>query len=160
LLDAGCGDFNWMRRLKLDIDRYVGVDIVADLIALNRKRHARAGREFICLDFASADLPRADAVLSRDTLVHYPLDVARTVLRNIRRSGADYLIVTTFPGRGANEDIPLGGWRPLDMEAAPFFFPPPRHLIVENCTEMGGKYADKSLGVWVLSDLADLGAVT
>jgi SAM-dependent methyltransferase len=157
LLDAGCGDFNWIHRLDLNLDRYVGVDIVADLIALNRRRHSGPRRDFACLDFACADLPRADAVLSRDTLVHYPLDIARAALRNIRRSGADYLIVTTFPGRGLNEDIPLGGWRPLDMEAAPFSFPPPLHLIVENCTEMNGRYADKSLGVWALPDLADLG---
>ena len=159
LLDAGCGDFNWMRRLELDLDRYVGVDIVPELIALNRKRHSGPRRDFACLDFACADLPRADAVLCRDTLVHYPLDTARAVLRNIRRSGADYLIVTTFPGRGPNGNIPLGGWRPLDMEARPFAFPPPLHLIVENCTEMNGSYADKSLGVWALSDLVSLGVV-
>ena len=153
LLDAGCGDFNWMRELVSALDRYTGVDLIAELIESNRRCYQSERREFHCLDFAEADLPRADMVLCRDTLVHYSLSGAKTVLRNLQRTGSRYLLATTFPGRGANNDIPLGGWRPLDMEAPPFSLLPPLHLIVENCTEMGGRYADKSLGVWALQDL-------
>jgi SAM-dependent methyltransferase len=153
LLDAGCGDFNWMRQLDLALEQYFGADIVEDLIARNRQRHGGPRREFLCLDLARADLPRVDAVLCRDTLVHYSLAGGRAVLRNLQRSGARYLLTTTFPGRGPNEDIAIGGWRPLDMQAAPFDFPPPLHLITENCTEMGGRYADKSLAAWELPRL-------
>jgi SAM-dependent methyltransferase len=154
LLDAGCGDFNWMRHIDLALNRYIGVDIVEDLIARNRQRHGSGVREFLCLDLASADLPRADAVLCRDTLAHYSLAGARAILRNLARSSARYLLATSFPGRGANADIPIGGWRPLDMQAAPFDFPPPLRVVLENCTEMGGQYADKSVGVWELQRLA------
>ncbi len=153
LLDAGCGDCNWMSQLDGAPIHYTGVDIVPDLIERNRRRHGSQRRQFLCLDFAEADLPTADAVLCRDTLVHYSLAGAAAVLRNLQRSGARYLLATTFPGRGPNPDIPLGGWRPLDMQAAPFGFPPPLQVILENCTEMGGRYADKSLGVWPLQDL-------
>ena len=117
LLDAGCGDFNWMRELVSALDRYTGVDLIAELIESNRRCYQSERREFHCLDFAEADLPRADMVLCRDTLVHYSLSGAKTVLRNLQRTGSRYLLATTFPGRGANNDIPLGGWRPLDMEA-------------------------------------------
>jgi SAM-dependent methyltransferase len=154
LLDAGCGDFNWMRQLNLALEQYFGVDIVDDLIARNRQRHGKPQREFLCLDLASSDLPHADAVLCRDTLMHYSLAGAHAILRNLKRSDARYLLATTFPGRGANEDISIGGWRPLDMEAGPFSFPRPVHLIVENCTETGGRYADKSLAVWELHNLS------
>src|ERR1051326_412788 len=34
LLDAPCGDFNWLRHFDLGIERYVGIDIVP---ALDRK---------------------------------------------------------------------------------------------------------------------------
>jgi hypothetical protein len=153
LLDAGCGDFNWMRQLDLQLEHYFGIDIIEDLITRNRRRHGGPRWEFLCLDLVSADLPRADAVLCRDTLVHYSLVGAQTILRNLQRSGARFLIATTFPGRGANKDIPLGGWRPLDMQGAPFNFPSPLRLINENCTEMDGRYADKSLAVWALQQL-------
>ena len=42
LLDLPCGDFNWMKSVDLDIDRYIGGDIVPEIIALNRKMHGSA----------------------------------------------------------------------------------------------------------------------
>ena len=44
LLDAPCGDFNWLRHFDLGVERYVGIDIVPALIARTRakfgsKRH-------------------------------------------------------------------------------------------------------------------------
>ena len=36
LLDAGCGDFNWMKEVQLPIERYFGVDVVPELIAKNQ----------------------------------------------------------------------------------------------------------------------------
>jgi hypothetical protein len=36
LLDAGCGDFNWMRTVDLPGIKYIGVDVVSDLIERNR----------------------------------------------------------------------------------------------------------------------------
>src|SRR5690606_21776324 len=38
LLDAGCGDFNWMQHVDLGIDAYIGVDLLADLVADNDAR--------------------------------------------------------------------------------------------------------------------------
>ena len=70
-----------------------------------------------------------------------------------RASGAAHLVATTFPGRGANADVADGDWRPLDLEAAPFHFPPPVAAIVEGCTEEGGAYADKTLAAWRVADL-------
>src|SRR5689334_10848100 len=37
LLDAACGDFNWMRRVELGEVKYVGVDVVPGLISRNRR---------------------------------------------------------------------------------------------------------------------------
>jgi hypothetical protein len=46
-----------------------------------------------------------------------------------------------------------GDWRLLNLEAAPFGFPPADAILNEECTEAGGAYADKSLGVWRVADL-------
>jgi hypothetical protein len=38
-------------------------------------------------------------------------------------------------------------------EIAPFGFPNPIKLVVEGCTEAGGRYADQSLALWRLIDI-------
>ena len=42
---------------------------------------------------------------------------------NFRRSGAEYLIPTTFVDDRPNPDIATGEWRPLNMQRPPFFVP-------------------------------------
>ena len=55
-----------------------------------------------------------------------------------------------------NEEIATGDWPPLDLERDPFEFPAPFELLNERCTEGGGVFADKSLGLWRTADLARL----
>lgn len=150
LVDVPCGDGNWMRTINHGLERYVGVDIVPGLIEVLR-RTARENEHFICLDLVSDELPPADAVLCRDVLVHLTFSQVFSALRTIERSGAQLLIATTFPGR-VNTDIPTGGWRPLDLAAPPFTLGSPMVLINEACTEGGGRYSDKSLGVWWIGE--------
>src|SRR5262245_53590370 len=57
LLDAGCGDFNWMKEADLAGCRYVGVDVVPELIARNRAQYAGALREFRAADITRDPLP-------------------------------------------------------------------------------------------------------
>lgn len=152
LLDVPCGDGHWWNLVDHDLDAYLGADVVPEMIE-KRRAAARPAETFYCCDVAADPLPKADAILCRDLLVHFSYDVAVKALRNMQASGAEYLIATTFPGR-KNKDIKTGSWRPIDLTAAPFNFPPPLELINEDCTEAGGRFADKSLGVWRLSDIS------
>lgn len=77
-------------------------------------------------------------------------DIQRA-LDNLMRSAIPYLLTTTFPECQANEDIVTGDWRPLNLERPPFGFSPPLELLNEGCTEAGGLFADKSLGLWRIS---------
>jgi SAM-dependent methyltransferase len=153
LLDAGCGDFNWMKALALPVSSYVGVDIVPELIAHDRRWYHGEERVFLHLDITEDDLPPADVVLCRDCLVHFSLTDALAALNNFKRSGSRYLLATTFIQVEINEDISTGGWRPLNLERPPFCFPSPRHMIDEKCLHTGGIYADKRLALWRLADL-------
>jgi hypothetical protein len=153
-LDAPCGDWNWMRATKLGTTKYVGVDIVAPLIKKNTEQFASDSVRFLCADLANDELPRADLILSRDCLVHLSFEDAFRVLRNFQRSGAKYLLTTTFSDRKSNDDLAARFWRPLNKQISPFNFPPPLKMINEQCTEGGGGYGDKSLGLWQLSDIS------
>jgi SAM-dependent methyltransferase len=154
LLDAACGDFHWLKEVDLPIERYYGVDIVEEVVERNRERYGGEGREFLLLNLAVDRLPRADAILCRDCLVHLRFgDIARA-MANFRRSGARFLLATTFAERETNEELEARGlWRPLNLRRPPFNFPPPERLIDEGCTLAGGAYRDKRLGVWRLERL-------
>ncbi|MGY3035161.1 hypothetical protein ACVIIV_004331 [Bradyrhizobium sp. USDA 4354] len=154
LLDAPCGDAGWIGRLELAID-YTGIDIVPSLIEANRMRVARGGSSghFLVADITRDALPRADIILCRDCLVHLSFANIDRALAQFRMSGARFLLVTTFPEWEENRDCEDGDWRALNMEKAPFNWPPPRELINERCEEGGGGWRDKSLGLWRLEDV-------
>ena len=150
LVDAPCGDFNWMRHVLARRDlAYTGVDIVAELIAANSSSYTTPTRRFICADMTRDDLPKADMILCRDGLVHLSFADARAAIRNFRRSGSSYLLATTFVNHSRNQDVPTGGWRALNLQAAPFSFPAPLALVDERCTQPGGH--DKRIGLWKLA---------
>lgn len=149
LLDAPCGDFHWMSRVDLAGIKYIGVDVVAELIESDRA--AFPSVEFRRLDVVRDPLPRADLIICRDCLVHLRAADAVEAVRNFKRSGAAYLLATTFTNTARNEENFVRGlWRPLNLQKAPFGFPEPLQLLNENCTEGGTLFADKSLGLWDL----------
>ena len=151
LLDAPCGDAGWLLRADPGV-RMVGVDIVPELIEALRERVARGDIEgdYRLADITRDPLPRCDAVLCRDCLVHLSFANIERALQNLRNSGATWLITTTFPDWERNLDCEDGDWRALNFERAPFSWGPPVELINENCLEAGGGWRDKSLGVWRL----------
>lgn len=157
LLDAPCGDFNWARALADSVDRYIGVDVVPALIKANRQRWSSSRRQFACRDIVRQRLPSAELVLCRDALVHLRHVDIVAALDNLRRTGAEYLVVTTFVGERGNHDIATGEWRPLNMQRPPYSFPMPLALIDERCHHTGGIYSDKRLGLWRFKDLPSLG---
>jgi hypothetical protein len=154
MLDAPCGDLFWMKTMQLGVKQYIGADIVEDLIKKNSHEFGSDIRKFLCLNLTQDKLPSVDLIFCRDCLVHLNFADVRKVLNNFKRSGSRYLLTTTFAGRDANRDL-IGRdiWRTLNLQVAPFNLPEPLRLINEKCTEGNGAYADKSLGLWRLSDI-------
>ena len=153
LLDVPCGDFNWMRHVDLSEIDYIGGDIVESIIAANRELYESPARRFMTVDVTSGFLPDADVILCRDCLVHLSFANIIAAFRMMKASGAKYLLTTTFLSRRVNKDIVDGDWRPLNLAEAPFLLPAPHSVILEDCTEEGGAYADKAMAVWRVSDL-------
>jgi hypothetical protein len=151
LLDAPCGDAGWINRIALGMP-YTGVDIVPAIVA-SLQRRAEAGElkgNYLLADITRDPLPRADAVLCRDCLVHLSFAHIARAIHNMRRSGAIWLITTTFTELQNNHDCEDGDWRPLNFCRPPFDWPAPAALLDERCDEAGGGYRDKSLGAWRL----------
>jgi SAM-dependent methyltransferase len=150
MLDLACGDFYWMRQVNPGTVKYIGADIVEELIAANEQTFGGAMRQFVVKDITKSQLPKVDLIMCRDCLVHLSFNDVEKALQNINRSGAAYLLTTTFVDRETNSPIRTGEWRPLNLERPPFSLPSPLRVINEGCTEGDGRYADKSLGLWRL----------
>ncbi len=153
ILDVPCGDFHWMSRVPLDGVGYTGADIVPDLVDANQATFGDDAHAFVTLNLIRDELPPVDLIMCRDCLVHLSFADIDSAVRNMCSSGSTYLLTTTFTARDENRDIPTGSWRPINLESPPFNFPAPLRLIDEKCTEDGGKFTDKHLGLWRLADL-------
>jgi SAM-dependent methyltransferase len=151
VLDAPCGDFNWMRHVVAGIEHYTGVDVVPDIIEANQRSYGCPTREFRVADICQDPLPCADLVLCRDCLVHLCFADIFRAIGNFRRSGSRYLLTTTFTGLPGNADIVTGEWRPLNLLLPPFGFPVPERVLNERCSE--GSWHDKCLALWPLEAL-------
>ena len=150
IIDAGCGDFHWFRELELPLDSYLGIEVVEELTRQNQERHGGDRRRFITLDIIRDPLPQADLILCRDCLVHLKNRQVMAALRNFRRSHSTYLLATTFTASHPNHDVPLGGWRAINLQRPPFELGQPLRLISEARSVEDPRFTDKALGLWRL----------
>jgi hypothetical protein len=151
LLDAPCGDFNWMRDLTNPLESYVGVDVVQALVSANHARYGDGRHRFVCADITSDPLPPADLILCRDALIHLSFADIRRALLNFTKSGSRLLLTTTFIDVERNEDIRTGGWRPLNLEHAPFNFPPPIECVED--LPAGNVAPGKRMCLWAVESI-------
>jgi SAM-dependent methyltransferase len=156
VLDIPCGDFNWMQHTDLSGVRYIGADIVQEIVA-NNQRHAIDGRyEFRHLDLTSSELPKVDLIFVRDCLPHLSNANIGAAIRNIRRSGAKYLLTTSFPSTLWNYNINNGEFRPINLQGSPFGFPAAERRVLEDHGDEKLDYPDKCMMLWDVAKLPEL----
>ena len=151
ILDAPCGDWNWMKDARVNLDFYIGIDIVPQVITRNVEKYGAEHRRFAVKDLVSDFLPRADMIICRDCLAHLPLADCLKAIKNFKNSCSEYLLVTTSPTIKKNLDVNVGEWRALNLQLSPFNFPEPLELINEKSIEKLD--CDKNLGLWNLTSL-------
>jgi SAM-dependent methyltransferase len=132
ILDAPCGDFAWMKKVKFDPGTsYVGGDIVRELVERLQIDFGSPQRRFIHLDIISAQLPKADILVCRDCFIHLSNSQVLEALRNFVTSDIKYILTTTYRFGRRNADISTGQFRAINLQAAPFSLPPPIETIVD-----------------------------
>lgn len=136
VLDAPCGDFNWMQHVVADtgVD-YTGGDIVAPLVAENNRRFGREGLRFVHLDITRDALPAADLMICRDCLFHLSYADIFRFFERFAASEIPLLLTTTQGMPGApvpNRDIVSGDMRNIDLFSAPFGLTPDVLAAIED----------------------------
>jgi len=154
-LDIPCGDFFWMKHLNLPIKKYIGADVVKELIENNTKKFADENRSFLVIDVTRDKLPIADIVFCRDCLPHLSNEYIIAALRQIKKSNSKYLLTSTYSNQEINEDLPTGRFHKINLELPPFNLPKPLLLIKDECITSIEFLQDKSLGLWKISDIPD-----
>lgn len=152
ILDAPCGDFNWMSQVSLSGISYIGVDIVPEVVAQNQQKYGTSSIRFIDGDITRTQLPQADLIICRDCLVHLSFWDGYRALKQFKQSKARYLLITTYPTTVKNEDAPTGSWKSLNLCQSPFNFGSPLMLLSDPSDDTG-KHPDKSLGLWRLDNM-------
>ena len=153
MLDIPCGDFAWMRHVPLAAD-YTGADVVAELVSENQQRYGNERRRFVVLDATRDALPQVDLILSRDLRSHRSNRDCRAALANYAASGARLLLTNHFAGRAENPDIVSGDFRPINLTRPPFHLPPPLEILSERSNLGDGAFADRSMALWRLAEIA------
>ncbi|CAO4183189.1 methyltransferase domain-containing protein [Methylorubrum extorquens] len=144
LLDAPCGDFNWMRAVRAPLNmRYFGADIVESIIEKNREAYGSKDRLFFCIDLIHDAIPDADVWLCRDCLFHLSFEHALRVLRNGLRANIKYYMLTSH-FNDVNTDDVTGSFRPVNLCRAPFNLPEP----IASFTDYVDDFPPRRVGVW------------
>jgi len=127
VLDAPCGDFNWMKFLLPTINvNYIGGDIVNEMVDSLNSKYTSENVKFIKLDIRNDRLPYVDLLISRDFLFHLPYSDIYNVLENFINSKIPYLLTTTHKNKNdfKNRNLQVGEvFRKIDLFSHPFDFP-------------------------------------
>jgi hypothetical protein len=151
-LDAPCGDWNWMSKVDLSAVEYVGADVVADVVERNTQAFARPGVRFVHADLTKDDLPPVDLILSRDCWVHLSFHDIGAMLKNFRRTGATWLLVSNSPKQDRNVAKSTSlTWRHLNLQKPPFSFPAPLEARKDHHPD-----TPIEITLWRLADLPDV----
>lgn len=148
--DLGCGDFNIGKKLVQYSKKYIGVDIVADLIKHNKEKFKANNLEFHCLDIAKDDLPNGDCAILRQVLQHLSNTEIKSITDKLR--AFKYVILTEHIPQGEfipNIDIISGQGIRLKKQSGVNLLAPPFNLKVKEEKELLSIPLEKGKGVIV-----------
>jgi hypothetical protein len=125
VVDAGCGDFNWMRLVVQNVDiNYFGFDIVESVIDSNIQNFSSEKNHFSVANICRDDLPNCDLLIVRDCLFHLSFADVNDFLKNIAKVDYKFILTTTHlvDHDFKNSDITSGDFRHIDLFGDPFGF--------------------------------------
>ena len=144
VVDAGCGDWSFSSAIDWDDASYLGVDIASDVIAAVRRKHEKGKITFQVGDITD-ELPAADLLISKEVLQHLSNELVQKFIRNNLRKGKYKWAILTNDRGSKNSDVTSGGYRAIDLSAAPF--------EVRGLVDLPIKFGDEITKITSLLDL-------
>lgn len=124
IVDLGCGDWQFSQQIDWSEASYLGLDIVDSLIRKNNTKFGGKNVRFEAAPKSFKQLPKADLLIVKDVLQHWPNKDVRDFLDAIKTRYKFVLTTNCIESElPVNEDIEMGGFRGLDIRIAPFNTP-------------------------------------
>lgn len=139
LVDAPCGDFNWLSSVDLSGICYTGCDDDMENleIAWRRPNNCRSS-EFILMDIVQCAPPPADMVLCREFLQHIPNEDVATFISSL---DCKWLLATNYENEVNGDIFRSADFREINLTKPPFSLPRPVRVLRD---------AEKTLALWSL----------
>ena len=122
ILDMPCGDFLWMNKLlkQTEINNYLGLDIVEEIINENIKLYGKEHIRFKSFDIVDYETPEHfDLVLMRDFFIHTNNDDIKKIFMNIKKMNIKYFAFENY-SISKNVDVIPGRHRKINLKLHPF----------------------------------------
>lgn len=81
-MDVGCGDWQFSQAIDWGTIKYIGYDIVKQVVKANRKKFGTRLISFIHGNGVQCDLPMADLLICKDVLQHLPNEISKILSNN------------------------------------------------------------------------------
>ena len=125
ILDIGCGDFIWMNLLLnkyYNYDKYLGLDIVDELIKNNNLKYSNDKISFKTFDLVKDEIPNGfDIILIRDVFIHLKNEQIVNFLNLLKNLDIKFFGVTSTPSLKKNNELKtIGRYRDINIEIEPF----------------------------------------
>ena len=148
-LDAPCGDMNWMKLLLNNFEKYIGVDIVPNIIEDNKNKIKHDNVSFFCVDLLKGDLYDVDMIFNRACTRHLSNIEVQMIINNIKRTNSKFLLTDTSISVKYNDRTKskYSEAKFLNLELPPFNFPKPIEYINTD------KSGVDMMGLWKISDI-------
>lgn len=117
IIDLGCGDWSLSSRIKWEVDSYIGVEIVPELVNHLNQNFSANHISFLCADFIEDKLPTADLLIIKDALQHLPNN---SILKFLNQVLPKYRLALITNVGIFNSNIQTGDWRPIRLLEDPF----------------------------------------
>lgn len=126
LIDMPCGDFLWIKKIinekKL---KYLGIDIVEELIASNKKNYFNKNINFLTKDIVNFYTDeKYDLVLIRDFFIHINNSDIIQILKNLKNMRIKYVALNNY-NIEQNKDVIIGQHRKVNLLIEPYNLPNP-----------------------------------
>lgn len=121
VVDFGCGDWQFSKLIDWNNVKYIGYDIVRDLIKDNTEKFSNKNIKFKITPNDLNKLDSADLLITKDVLQHMTNDDVVDFIMKTKHKYKYLLIINgTNPAEKINSDIKLGDYRPIDIRMKPF----------------------------------------
>lgn len=125
VVDLGCGDWTFSKRIDWEGIDYTGYDVVASVIEKNRQKYGCDHIHFVHANFLTEELPQADLMICKHVLQHIPNRDVFVLLKQLAKFKHS-LILNAAPVNEQNMEytishtFPFWEDRGIDIRLEPF----------------------------------------